>query len=374
MKTYHLEKKWIWEHEEFPNFTYESQNLEQLYFKFGQLKMIESFMNVSDAKELLLEVLTSETVATSAIEGEMLQRSSVRSSINQILRLGLEEDYHSTHQSDALVEIVVDAKINLEPLDKLRLSSWHKALFPTNQSRLQTITAGSYRTHKEEMKIVSGSWEKEKVHYVAPPSSEMEKMMENFFKWLNEKEEKALVKAIVAHLYFVLIHPFEDGNGRMARAITDYLLAKESVVNANFYSMATAIYNNRKEYYEVLDKVCQNDSMDITLWVEWFIGILHESVDTTLKQVEVVKVKTQFWNRHLQIKLNERQKKVILKMLAYLPSEFEGGMKVSKYMNMTKCTRLTASRDLADLTHKNVMKVVGAGRTTSYVLVFVSKN
>jgi Fic family protein len=262
----------------------------------------------------------------------------------------------------------VDAKTNLDPLDKSRLSSWHKALFPTNQSGLQTITAGSYRRHEEEMKIVSGSWEKEKVHYVAPPSSEMDERMKVFFEWLNQKEDTGVIKAIVAHLYFVLIHPFEDGNGRMARAITDYMLAKESLVNAHFYSMATAIYSNRKEYYEMLDKTCKNSSMDVTLWVEWFIKILHESVDSTLKKVEVVKIKIQFWDKHLQSKLNERQKKVVLKMLSYLPNEFQGGMKVSKYMNITKSIRLTASRDLADLTQKGIMEVIGFGRATSYVL------
>ena len=368
MKTYHLEKQWIWEYNEFPNFTYEKQNLEHLYFKFGQLKMIEGFMNEATSKELLVDVLTSEAISTSAIEGEMLQRSSVRSSINKILRLGLEDDYHSIHQSDNLVEIIVDAKTNLKPLDKKRLGLWHKALFPTNQSGLVTINAGFYRTHKEDMKIVSGSWEKEKVHYIAPPSTQTDKMMEEFFIWLNRDDENGLIKAIIAHLYFVVIHPFEDGNGRMGRAITDYILAKERLVNANFYSIATAIYANRKEYYTMLDQTCKTSSLDITPWVEWFVKILHESIDSTLKKVEVVKVKTQFWDRHLGTKLNERQKKVILKMLSYLPHEFKGGMRVSKYMSITKSTRITASRDLADLTEKDVMTAMGSGRGGFYVL------
>lgn len=368
MKTYHLEKQWIWEYEEFPNFTYQPPDLKDLYFKFGQLKMIEDFMNESTSKELLIDILTSEAIATSAIEGEMLQRSSVRSSVNKILRLGLEDDYHSTHQSDNLIEIIVDAKTNLKPLDKKRLSSWHKALFPTNQSGLITINAGFYRTHEEDMKIVSGPWEKEKVHYIAPPSTEMNKMMEEFFIWLNKDDKDGLIKAIIAHLYFVIIHPFEDGNGRMGRAITDYILAKETRVNANFYSIATAIYANRKEYYEMLDKTCKTSSVDITPWVEWFVKILHESIDSTLKKVEVVKIKTQFWDRHLNTKLNVRQKKVILKMLSYLPHEFKGGMRVSKYMNITKTTRVTASRDLADLTQKGVMTSKGSGRGGYYVL------
>ncbi|MEA3498458.1 MAG: Fic family protein [Campylobacterota bacterium] len=370
MKTYQEEIKWIWESENFPNFIYKTTNLENLNYKFGQLNMIEKFINTEDSNELLLDVLLNDAISTSAIEGEILQRSSVRSSINKILKLGLEDDYSYTVQSDSLIEVLVDAKINKKPLDKKRLLSWHKALFPAGSSGLRDINIGSYRTDIEDMQIVSGTWNKEKVHYIAPTSKNLEQLMDNYLEWLNKDNDlNSIYKAVVAHLYFVLIHPFDDGNGRIARAITDYILAQSNLANVNFYSISTMIYQKRKEYYEVLDKVCINTNQDITLWIEWFIKLLEESIDDTLLKIESVKTKAKFWDKHINTKLNDRQKKVILKMLSYLPDQFEGGMKVQKYMNITKTLRLTASRDLADLVEKNIMKSHGMGRGVYYTLI-----
>lgn len=369
MKTAHYDHKWIWECDNFPAFTYTIPPLDELYFKFGQLKMIEAVMAKSTSSELLVDILENETVATSAIEGEILQRSSVRSSIQKILRLDMEQEYSSNYHIDNLVEIIIDAKTNMSALDFERLSTWHKALFPTNQSGLRKLAAGTYRTHEEDMRIVSGPWEKEKVHYIAPTSSKMTEMMPEFLRWLEDENEKnLLIKAAVAHLYFVLIHPFEDGNGRLTRAITDYVLAKAQLVNATFYSVATAIHNNRKEYYEILDCMCQSQTLDITLWIDWFMKILTISIDDTLKKMEVVQARTKFWDEHVNSNLNDRQKKVIKKMLSTLPDTFEGGMKVNKYIGITKSTRITASRDLADLVQKGVILPKGKGRGAHYIL------
>lgn len=373
MESYHREKKWIWESKEFPDFNFTKAKLEELFYKLGQLQTVEKFMNSSDSKELLLDVLEDEAVATSAIEGEMLQRSSVRSSINKILRLGFEDDYSYTNQTDALVEIIIDAKQNSdEPLSKDRLMTWHKALFPTGQSGFKKIQVGAYRVDAEAMQIVSGSWEKEKVHYIAPPSSMMDEMMSQYLIWLNEEVDASeiIYKAAIAHLWFLLIHPFDDGNGRIARAISDYVLSKSNLVNANFYSVATTIAAHRKEYYQTLDRVCVKDDLDISLWMEWFVELLTESIEQTLAKVQTVKTKAMFWDKHINTKLNDRQKKVILKMFASLPLEFEGGMKVSKYISITKATRLTASRDLSDLVEKGVMQSHGSGRGVFYSLVF----
>ena len=370
MKIYQDEKKWIWQDSGFPHFMYKTVNLDSLNYKFGQLNVLEKFMSDNDSNELLLDTLLNEAISTAAIEGEVLQRSSVRSSINKILRLGLEDDYSYTQESDALIEILVDAKSNKAPLNKQRILLWHKALFPTGTSGLRNITVGAYRTHSEEMQIVSGAWSKEKVHHIAPASCDVEKLMDDFLVWLNEKNEpRIFYKAAIAHLYFVLIHPFDDGNGRIARAVTDYILAGSSLANAHFYSISTTIYKKRKEYYGVLDKVCVKTDQDITLWMEWFVKLLEESIDSTLLNIEAVKIKARFWDKHLQTKLNERQKKVILKMLSHLPQEFEGGMRVQKYMSITKATRLTASRDLADLVEKNIMVSHAGGRGTYYSLV-----
>jgi Fic family protein len=373
MKTYHKELKWIWESKYFSNFVYKKVNLEKLTYKFGQLNMLESFINSKDSNELVLEILLDDALSTSAIEGEILQRSSVHSSINKILKLGLEDDYSYTVQSDSLIEVLVDARVNSDPLDKTRLLSWHKALFPSGNNGLREINIGSYRTDEEDMQIVSGHWNKEKVHYIAPPSKEIDILMDRFLVWLNKDDEiNHIYKAIVAHLYFVLIHPFDDGNGRIARAITDYILAKTNLANNNFYSVSTIIYQKRKEYYKILDQVCINTNQDITQWIEWFINILEESVNDTLKKVQSITTKAKFWDRHIDTKLNERQKKVILKMLSYLPDVFEGGMKVKKYMSITKTTRLTASRDLSDLVEKDIMQSHGKTRGVYYTLIDVA--
>jgi len=376
MESYHTEKKWIWNAKEFPNFNYSKSNLEGLFFKLGQLQTIEKFMNKNDSKELLVDVLEDEAIATSAIEGEVLQRSSVRSSINKILRLGLEDDYSYTTQTDALVEIIIDAKQNSqEKFTKERLLVWHNALFPTGQSGFHKIEVGKYRESEEDMQIVSGPWEKEKIHYIAPPSSRVEYMMNEYLEWLNEDVEASatIYKAIVAHLWFVLIHPFDDGNGRIARAITDYVLSKTGLVNSSFYSMATSILTKRKEYYQILDSTCIKTNLDITLWVDWFVGLLEESIDATLFKIQSVKMKALFWDKHINTKLNTRQKKVILKMLSVLPLKFEGGMKVSKYTSIAKSTRLTASRDLADLVEQGVMLRHGSGRGAYYTLLLSQK-
>jgi Fic family protein len=248
MESYHEEKKWIWQMEAFPNFVYQAVNLEMLNYKFGQLDMVEKFMNRDESSNLQLDSLINEALSTSAIEGEILQRSSVRSSINKILKLGLEDDYSYTRESDALIEILIDAKTNKKPLNKSRILQWHKALFPTGSSGLRDIKVGAYRTDTEDMQIVSGPWNKEKVHYTAPPSSDMEVLMQEFLLWLNQNNQQSSIhKAIISHLYFVLIHPFDDGNGRIARAITDYILAQSSLANAQFYSISTIIYQKRKE-------------------------------------------------------------------------------------------------------------------------------
>ena len=370
MKTYQKEIKWIWEDKNFPNFLYDEINLDTLNYKFGQLNMVEQFINNEDSNALVLDILLNDAISTSAIEGEILQRSSVRSSINKILKLGLEDDYSYTVQSDSLIEVLVDAKTNHDILDKKRLLSWHKALFPTGNSGLRDINIASYRSDTEDMQIVSGAWNKEKVHYIAPPSKDVEKMMDDYLLWLNKDDDlNSIYKATIAHLYFVLIHPFDDGNGRIARAITDYILSKSKLANVNFYSISTIIYQKRKEYYSVLDKVCKSTNQDISIWVKWFIKLLENSVDDTLIKINVVNIKSKFWNKHLNTTLNDRQKKVILKMLSYLPNEFEGGMKVNKYMSITKSLRVTASRDLADLVSKNIMQSHGKGRGVYYTLI-----
>jgi|LGOV01.1.fsa_nt_gb Fic family protein len=370
MKTYQNDKNWIWEQDNFPNFVYTKPNLELLYYDLGRLNTIEKFMSEIDSKELLVDIIESETVATSAIEGEILQRSSVRSSINKILKLDIENNYDSTYQTDALVEIIIDAKTNKKALDSNRLFLWHKALFPYGQSGLKSIKVGVYRDDNEDMQIVSGAWGREKIHFIAPPSKVVKNMMEEFLEQLESNDKtNPIIKAAIAHLHFVLVHPFDDGNGRITRAITDYILSKTTLINANFYSIASSIYKNRKEYYDVLDLTCKAKNLDISAWIDWFVKVFHNSILDTLLKVESIKIKAKFWEKATNIKLNQRQKKVLQKMLLCLPDKFEGGMRVNKYMNITKATRLTSSRDLTDLVQKGIMKSFGSGRGVYYELI-----
>lgn len=285
MKTYQNEPKWIWESQNFPNFTYQHINLDALNYKFGQLKMVENFINKNSSDELRLELLLDEAIATCAIEGEILQRSSVHSSINKILKLGLEDDYSYTVQSDNLIQILLDAKTNLIPLTKERLFSWHKALFEVGSSGLREIIIGEYRKDKEDMQIVSGSWEKEKVHYIAPPSQDMENLMEKFLIWLNNSEsQNNIYKAIIAHLYFVLIHPFDDGNGRTVRILFTYLL-KFYGYDMFYYISLSEIINRKKakEYYQAFLDVERSDindknSFDLTYFFYYMTNVMLEGL------------------------------------------------------------------------------------------------
>ena len=362
MKMTHERARWIWEGENFPRFVYSKVPLKSLYYKFGQLKMLESFLDEESRSELTLDALEQEAISTSAIEGEMLQRSSVRSSINKLLKLGLQDDYSYTRQSDALVEVLLDAKSDTAPISKERLFAWHRMLF-AHGGGLRKVEIGFFRSDGEQMRIVSGPWHREKIHYIAPPAKRVEKMMEDFLQWLNKDcRTDPIYKAIVAHLYFVLIHPFDDGNGRIARAITDYVLAKADLANGKFYSISTMIFRRRKAYYDVLDRVCVRIDQNIDLWVEWFVDLLEASIDDTLAKAEAVKIRVKFWDRHKTTELNPRQKKIVLKMLAALPKKFEGGMRVKKYMSLAKTTRITASRDLKDLVEKGIMRSFGKGR------------
>lgn len=371
MKTSHQHlNQWIWQYPEFPNFYCSELKTEHLLYKFGQLHMLQTLIAKDFSSELLIDSLENEIFSTSAIEGDILQRSSVRSSINKLLRLGLDiQNYGGNYHIENLVQIITDAKTNLNTLDSQRLFAWHNALFQFNQAGLKKISIGRYRRHIEEMQIVSGSWEKPKVHYIAPPSEIVEQLMNKFFIWLHsDTKMHPIVKAAIAHLYFVLIHPFEDGNGRIARAITDYALAKANYANANFYSIAHAIYKNRSQYYDLLDAVCKQKSMDVTVWVEWFLQMIESSLDDTFLKIETIKLKTEFWDRCSYIAFNERQKKAVTKMVSLLPEQFQGGMKINKYMNLTHSTRITASRDLADLVEKKILQIHGAGRGVYYTL------
>ena len=322
----------------------------------------------SDATLLML---ASNAVATSAIEGEVMSLPSARSSLAK--RLGLESGgAATTPETEGLADVLVDAtQRSAEPLTDDRLFGWHAALFPTGRSGLRRIAAGCYRGPEAgPMQVVSGGIGSERVHFEAPHADRLPEEMERFLRWFNGPAcEDLLFRAAIAHLWFLTIHPFEDGNGRIARAIADIVLARSDGVAARFYSMSTQIEVERAAYYEQLESQ-QRGSLDVTEWIGWFLGCLERSFEAASAQLAEVSSHQRIWMRaHGKPgtpALNERQSRVLQRVLR----GFEGPMTTSKYAKVAKCSQDSALRDLSDLVERGVYeKRPGGGRSTSYRLV-----
>lgn len=317
--------------------------------------------------EAHLETITQDVIKSSEIEGEMLDFQQVRSSVARKLGLEISGLVSSDRHVDGVVEMMIDATQNhLLPLTKERLFGWHAALFPTGYSGMSKIEVAQWRTNRDDdpMQVVSGVMGKEKVHFEAPSSVRIEKEMDIFMGWFNGKEMDALMKSAIAHLWFVTIHPFEDGNGRMARAIADMQLARADETPYRFYSMSSQIRKERNDYYFILEQT-QRGSMDITIWIQWFFGCLERAYASTELSLSKILQKAEFWKRNAAVHLNNRQHAIINKLL----DGFEGKLTTTKYAKITKCSRDTALRDVTDLMDKGVLKKEdGLGKNTSYVL------
>jgi Fic family protein len=318
--------------------------------------------------QAFLTALTDEVVKTSSIEGEDLNTDQVRSSIARKLGIkvaGLEEN--STSEVDGVVELMLDATRKYQrPLDQARLFSWHRCLFPKGKLVPYGISVGKWRTDEDgPMQVVSGPMGKEKVHYEAPAASRVADEMERFLKWFNDLEnEESLIRAAVSHFWFVTIHPFDDGNGRIGRAIAEMELARSDQSQDRFYSMSSQIFLERNNYYNELESAQKSD-LDITTWVEWFLACLDRSIDSSEKNLALVLEKAKVWEFINQFAMNERQKKVINKLLDH----FEGNLTSSKYSRMAKCSKETAIRDIQDMMNSRILKKNdGGGRSTSYRL------
>ncbi len=367
------EKKWIWEYESYPNFTYNSKNLqpllEEIKYYQGLLNGIFTNVNEEDLLRTQLEILTEEIIDSSAIEGEVLSRDSVRSSISHHLGINREKPDYSTKTSDGVTDLLLDALYNYDKaLSDERVFAWHQALFPTGEKRLLEINVGQYR--KEQMEIVSGRMGREKIHYIAPGEKNVQKEMEAFFLWLNNGND-SIIKAGIAHLWFVIIHPFDDGNGRIARAIGNYVLSREAQEPIKFYSMSSMIRKDRRGYYDILE-VTTSSNTDITLWLEWFLGTLLKSLKEARKNIQYILQKTAFWDRHKSTPLNEREIKVLNRLLDVGEGNFEGGINTRKYASLTKVSKNTASRELKGLVEKEclIQKEGTSGRNVAYEIRF----
>jgi len=319
-------------------------------------------------EEAVLQTLTEDVRKSSEIEGEILDKEQVRSSIAR--RLGMDKAGlpSADRNVEGVVEMMLDATQKYkEELTRDRLFSWHASLFPTGRSGMKKIIVGAWRDEKSApMQVVSGPYGRERVHYEAPPTGRLDIEIEAFLDWFNGEDDSDLVlKAALAHLWFVTIHPFEDGNGRIARAIADMSLARSEASTQRFYSMSAQIRIERVAYYEILESTQKGD-LDITPWMEWFLGCLDRAFDGAERTLSRVFTKADFWKKHSTAPLNERQRDIINRLL----DGFEGKLTSSKWAAIEKCSPDTALRDISDLVERGMMvKDAGGGRSTSYSLV-----
>ncbi|MCK5224126.1 Fic family protein [Candidatus Calescamantes bacterium] len=368
--------RYIWELEEWPNLKWKSDDiinsLSRARLAQGKLISKITALGFDSKQKSRAEILTEETMKTAAIEGVRFDREAVRSSIARKLGLPLAGLKKPDRNADGLIEMLLDATDKYDqPLTLSRIKSWQAALFPTGYSGLLKIDAGNWRS-KDPMQVVSGQLAKETVHYEAPPGERMPSEMKLFMKWW-KKEKGALdglLRAGIAHIYFVTIHPFEDGNGRVARALTDMALAQDEKISQRYYSLSSRIMAEGKAYYDILER-SQKGSLDITLWLEWFLDCFIHALEDSEDSILNILQKSLFWQKHAQTTFNENQKKVLNRLLDAGPGGFEGGLSTRKYVGMTKVSRATAYRDIADLVEKIVLKQNRAkGRSVSYDLIF----
>ncbi len=320
--------------------------------------------------EAVLDTLTEDVLKSSEIEGEKLDRGQVRSSIARRLGLDIGGLMPADRDVEGVVEMMLDATQHYaEPLTARRLFDWHAALFPTGRSGMSKIRVGAWRDDaKGPMQVVSGPIGKERVHYEAPAADRVRDEMKKFLEWFEKDNSTDLVlKAGVAHLWFVTIHPFDDGNGRIARAIADMVLARSERSPQRFYSMSAQIRQQRKAYYEILEAT-QKDGLDITRWLEWFLECLGRAFDQSETILATVLNKARFWESFAEVELNERQREIIHRLL----NGFEGKLTSSKWAKLAKCSQDTALRDIEDLIRKKVLvKDAAGGRSTSYSLAWI---
>ena len=371
-------QKWIWEYDEYPNFKYDKDKLEPLLreiaFEQGKLKSFMLLMDKKSTKYSLSLALENEIIASCQIEGEILNRESVRSSIKQKLGLESHEHYKALRKEDNYVDILIDANTNYDDdltLDKL--FGWHHAMFEKGYSGFSKIKVAQFRG-KGSMQVVSGDFSNEKIHYEAPPYDTLEEEMNSFIKWFN-KTPVTLEKAAITHLWFIIIHPFDDGNGRITRALTDRVLSKlEKSHFSKIYTMSKSIYEDRKGYYEALDKTTgrfkKDDPLDITYWMEWFFKTLGSALLDAQKQLNYIVEKIRFWDRHRYDELNSRQIKVLNRLLDIGSENFKSDLTKKKYVKIADTADTNASRDISDLLEKGCIKKVEGttGRGTKYII------
>jgi Fic family protein len=362
---------YIYELPDWPHFRWDEKRLAvpltALRHRQGRLVGRMETLGFPLRAEATLQTLTLDVVKSSEIEGEILNREQVRSSIARRLGMNIGGLAPTDRNVEGVVEMTLDATQNYSaPLTDERLFGWHASLFPTGYSGMSKITVGQWRDDsKGPMQVVSGPIGRERVHFEAPAAKRLEKEMAAFLKWFNGTDQTdPVLRAGLAHLWFVTVHPFDDGNGRIARVIADMALARSEQSAQRFYSMSAQIRTERKIYYEMLEKT-QYGGLDVTPWLEWFLACLDRAFDGTEATLGGVLQKARFWETHAAAPLNDRQRLMLNKLL----DGFEGKLTSSKWAKIVKCSQDTALRDILDLVkHDILVKDTAGGRSTSYSL------
>lgn len=360
---------YIWQRENWPDFRWDSEALlepmSRLSHLHGLLNGRMSMLGFNEKSQSLLSAMTDELISSSEIEGVLLNPKSVRSSLAR--RLGIEDDglLAEDHYVEGLVDVMLDAVHNYTaPLTAERLFGWHAALFPLGRSGMHSITVADWRKGEEPMQVVSGAFGHEKVHYEAPASADVPAEMARLIDWYNSSDQSSFIMAAVAHLWFVTIHPFDDGNGRISRTIADMLLARLDLGSGRYYSMSAEINRNKKAYYEILERTQKGD-LDITEWILWFFNCLEKAITRTSTVVERTLEKAAYWDKFRDVEINERQRKVINRLW----DGFDGKLTTSKWAKICSCSQDTALRDINDLISKDMLRDSGeSGRSTNYLL------
>lgn len=365
--------RYIYELTDWPRFFWDESKLLKLlamvrYHQGRLLGHMES-IGFSRRAEANLQTLTTDVVKSSDIEGEVLPETQVRSSIARRLGMNIAGLIPSDRNVEGVVEMMLDASQEFDkPLTKDRLFAWHAALFPTGRSAMTKITVAQWRDESSgPMQVISGPYGHERLHFEAPKAATLEKEMARFIQWYNDETKlDPVLKSAISHLWFVTIHPFEDGNGRVARALSDMQLAKSENSRQRFYSMSAQIRNERNLYYQTLENTQRSLSLDITSWLEWFLSCLNRALGDTDILINDILNKARFWDIYIDIPFNERQRSMLNKLL----DKFEGKLTSSKWAKMTKSSQDTALRDISDLVERGILrKDPSQGRSTSYSLI-----
>lgn len=364
---------WIWQQPDWPNFTWQADPLAPLLRActqaqgrlLGMLGAVGSDTEVQSSLDALLQ----NVVTSSAIEGEQLNVGSVRSSLAR--RLGINEEGRTTARSEGLAELLLDATgAHQQPLDLQRLYGWHCWLFPSDDNLLaRPLRIGTLRG-EEPMQVVSGRVDRPTVHFEAPPRAGLEEQLADFLTWFEGSRSDAgldpFLRAGIAHFWFITLHPFDDGNGRLTRAITDLALAQGEQQAIRFYAMSASILDDRAGYYRILE-ASQRGSLDITAWLQWFLATLLKSLEQALTRFERVLVKARFWQAHRSQALSAEQIKVLNRLLDGGERGFENGISAAQYQAVAKVSKATATRHLSDLVEKGCLaRLPGGGRSTRY--------